>query len=65
MCKCVVCVLCAASFVSAALALGIAFVDYENRYVAVGLLIAVLPLQSLFAIGHVANTIDIAPRLVG
>jgi hypothetical protein len=51
-----------ASWVSSVLLIPVAFLDHNQRYIAVGLLTAIAPIQTLCRSGYIANCIDIAPR---
>jgi hypothetical protein len=52
----------AASLSSSVLLVALAFVDHDTRYVAVGLLIAINPIQSLSRSGYGVSALDFAPR---
>lgn len=54
----------AGNFVGALLILGVSFVDYELRYIAVAILIVNISVSNLSRVGYLVNMQDVAPRLV-
>lgn len=47
------------------LLISLSFIDYDRRYVAVGLLCLIYPFQNLYRSGYAVNLQDIAPKFAG